>query len=53
MGEMYFGFFPSMEMADISPFGISVFAAYLLLCIYPIIIEIWEVRKWKALRSKI
>ena len=53
MGGMYFRFFPSMKMADISPFGISVFAAYLLLCIYPIIIEIWEVRKWKALRSKI
>ena len=52
-GEMYFGFFPSMKSAELTPFGISVFMAYLLLCICPIIIEIWEVRKWKALRSKI
>ncbi len=53
MGGMYFRFFPSMKMADVSIFGISVFVAYLMLCISPIIIEIWEVRKWKALRSKI
>ena len=53
MGEMYFRFFPSMKIADVSIFGISVFVAYLLLCVCPIIIELWEVRKWKALRSKI
>ena len=53
MGGMYFRFFPSMKTADFSVFGISVFAAYLLLCICPIIIELWEVRKWKTLRSKI
>lgn len=53
MGAMYFQYFPSMEGADISPFGISVFLAYLLLCVCPIIIELWEVRRWKALRSKI
>ena len=53
MDGMYFGFFPEIKMAYISPFGISIFAAYLLLCISPVIIEIREVRKWKALRSKI
>ncbi len=53
MGTMYFGFFPSMKMAEVSVFGISVFVAYLLLCVCPIIIELWEVRKWNALRSKI
>ena len=52
-GEMYFGFFPSMQSAEISPYGISVFAAYFFLCVSPVIIELWEVRKWKALRSKI
>ncbi len=52
-GIMNFEFFPSVKMAETSIFGISVFLAYLLLCIYPIMIEIWEVRKWKALRSKI
>ncbi|MBQ3054326.1 MAG: energy-coupling factor transporter transmembrane protein EcfT [Clostridia bacterium] len=53
MGKMYFCYFPSMKSADVTPFGISVFLSYLLLCICPIIIEIWEMRKWKALRSKI
>lgn len=53
MGGMRFAFFPSLEMGYISPFGISVFIAYLLLCCSPIIIEMWEVRRWKALRSKI
>ena len=48
MGGMYFGFFPSMKMAEVSAFGISVFVAYLLLCVCPIIIELWEARKWKA-----
>ena len=53
MGGMYFRFFPSMKTAEVSVFGISVFVAYLLLCICPIIIEFWEVRKWKVLRSKL
>ena len=53
MGRMYFGFFPSINWADASVFGTSVFAAYSLLCICPVIIEIREVRRWKALRSKI
>lgn len=52
-GGMYFSFFPEMNSAYVSPFGVSVFAAYLLLCLCPVIIEIQEVRKWKALRSKI
>ena len=52
-GAINFRFFPSMKTAEVSVFGISVFIAYLLLCVSPIIIEIWEVRKWKALRSKI
>ncbi len=50
MGGMYFSFFPYMKMAEASVFGISVFVAYFLLCVCPIIIELWEVRKWKALR---
>lgn len=51
-GGMYFRYFPSMKGADISVFGISVFVAYFLLCICPVIIEIMEVRRWKALKSK-
>ena len=52
-GGVYITFFPSIKTAGVSVYGISIFAAYLLLCICPVIIEIREVRKWKALRSKI
>lgn len=47
-GKMYFSYFPSIEAAEPSVFGISVFFAYLLLCMCPVIIEVWEVRKWKV-----
>ncbi len=53
MGAINFSYFPSLEGAEVSLFGISVFASYFLLCMCPVIIELWEVRRWKALRSKI
>ncbi len=53
MGGMYFCYFPSLKSVAPSLFSVSVFVAYLLLCISPIVIEIWEVRRWKVLRSKI
>lgn len=52
-GGMYFSFFPIMKAAELSLFSISIFMAYALLCISPVMIEIREVRKWNALRSKI
>lgn len=52
-GGMYFRYFPSMKAKEFGILGLSVFFAYLALCIYPIVIEIWEVRKWKAIKSKI
>lgn len=52
-GGMHFRYFPSIKGSNFSPFGVSVFVAYFLLCICPVIIEAWEVRRWKALRSKI
>ncbi len=50
---LYFKYFPIIKGADISPYGISIFVAYLLLFICPIIIELWEAYKWKKLKSKI
>lgn len=52
LGGMYFRYFPSIKAAELSPFGVSVFAAHLLLCAFPVILEILEVRRWKALKSK-
>ena len=52
-GGMYFRYFPSVRGVEFSLFGLSIFAAYLALCLCPIIIEVWEAAKWKALKSKI
>lgn len=52
-GGMYFRYFPSMKANDFSIFEFSIFAAYFALCMCPIIIEIWEARRWKAIKSKI
>lgn len=53
MGGMYFSFIPVMISVKFSTFSLSVFVAYLALCICPIVIEISEVRKWNALRLRI
>lgn len=52
-GEMYFRYFPSMKSAALTPFSISVFVAYFVFSISPVVIERWEDRKWKKLQSKI
>ena len=52
-GQLYFRYFPSVRPAALSAYGVSVFAAYFLLCMTPVAIEVWEERKWKAIRSKI
>ncbi len=52
-GSTSFRYFPSIKWAENSLLAASVFAAYFLLCACPIIIELWEVRRWKRLKSKI
>ncbi len=48
-----FIYFPYMQGAEFSFFGTSIFAAYLMLCMLPIIIEVKEAIKWNAIKSKI
>lgn len=51
-GGMYFRYFPSVKWNNISMYSVSVFLVYIILCFVPIIIELWEVKKWKAIKSK-
>lgn len=51
-GGMYFRYFPSVKWNNISVYSVSVFLVYIILCFVPIIIELWEVKKWKAIKSK-
>lgn len=52
-GGMQFRYFPSMKGTDVSAYSVSIFAAYFILCMIPVIIEVWEERKWKAIKSNI
>ena len=52
-GQIEFNYYPSLEGKEISLQNASVFTAYFLLCIMPIIIDIKEACKWRALKSKI
>lgn len=52
-GSMNFTFFPSLKWADFSFFEISVFLSYMLVLIFPIVVEIVEVIRWNFLKSKI
>lgn len=50
-GGMRYRYFPSMKGAGVSFYSITLFAAYGLFCILPVIFEVWEEQKWKATRS--
>lgn len=49
-GQMDFSFYPVIKSTPITRYSISVFISYFLLCMTPVIIELWEVRRWKYLR---
>lgn len=51
--KITFRFFPSIKIYKLTPFEISVFTVYLIMCVFPLIIEIREVIRWKILKSKI
>ena len=39
-------YIPYIQIAYVTPFSVIVFASYLILCILPATIELWEVIKW-------
>ncbi|MBQ2696427.1 MAG: energy-coupling factor transporter transmembrane protein EcfT [Clostridia bacterium] len=52
-GGLTFHYFPFIAGVQPSFYSISVFLSYIGLCLCPIIIELWEVRKWRILQLKI
>lgn len=52
-GGMHFSHFPYARGAALSFYGISVFCAYFILCVMPVIIKALEAFKWKFTESKI
>ncbi len=52
-GGMDYTYFPSIAGSKLTAFSISVFASYFALCVYPVITELWEVIRWKSIKSRI
>lgn len=52
-GTMYWRYFPSMKGVEIGWITITTFIAYGVLCLTPVIIELWEERTWRRLQSNI
>ena len=53
LGKINYRYFPSMRGTDMSFYSTSIFISYIMICIMPIIIEIWEQLKLRKLKSKI
>lgn len=52
-GQINFTYYPYIKSAPMNFYSASVFFSYFLLNATPVIIEIKEAQKWKALKSKI
>lgn len=53
LGGVSWRYFPTIRGTAAGAFPASVFLCHLALCITPLAIDIWEDRKWNALRSAI
>ena len=52
-GSLKYSYFPAFSIEKISLLTILMHTAYFLLCITPVIIELREQYRWKAIKSKI
>lgn len=52
-GKCSIEFYPNIVMTEMDPFGIAVYAAYFVLCFFPIAIEVKEVLTWRLMQSRI
>lgn len=49
-GKLKFSYYPCIENATVSLYGIIVFCSYMLFMFIPVFIEVWEVIKWKYIK---
>lgn len=50
---MSWQYFPTMRGTNLNIFSISVYAAYLSLCLTPVAVDVMEERRWKSYQLKI
>ncbi|WP_213995986.1 energy-coupling factor transporter transmembrane component T [Tepidanaerobacter syntrophicus] len=53
LGGLYYRYFPTMKGVGLELYPVSLYLCYFLLCIMPVVINIREDHKWKAIQSKI
>ncbi len=53
LGGIYWRYFPTMKGVGFELYPISLYICYFALCIMPVVINVNEDRKWKAIQSKI
>jgi len=53
LDSLYFRYFPTIKGVSAGLYSISLFAVYTALCIMPVVLNIREDFKWKAIQSKI
>lgn len=52
-GAIKFKYYPKIKIADMTTMSFMTYIVYGLLCLMPLIMNIWEAIKWKHLQSKI
>ncbi|MHC1693806.1 MAG: energy-coupling factor transporter transmembrane component T [Eubacteriales bacterium] len=52
-GALAWSYIPRMEGAGITPYSLSLFLCFLLLCVTPLAINIKEDFKWRAIQSRL
>lgn len=53
LGGLYYRYFPTMKGVGLELYPVSLYLCYFLLCIMPVVINVREDQKWKAIQSKI
>ena len=53
LGGLYFRYFPTIKGNGDGSYSVSLYSVYLALCLSPVVINLWEDKKWIAIESKI
>ena len=51
-GGLYYRYFPTLKGNGAGFYAVSLYAVYFILCISPLIINLWEGKRWTAIESK-
>ena len=52
LGGTQFQFYPTLSGPLTAPFSLGVFAAFSLLCLFPLLTDLWEDLKWSYFLSR-